>query len=181
MRAQLVLVALAPALFALPAAAALSCDACRLVQTLAPSEDRERRIIELENRIDALNTEIRGINTNWPVGYTLLAYGGYVVAPSGIFGGGAALVYGLVFLSLGDRTLGTALLVAGGVGLLVGLAAVAAIIYGFTRGKAVADDARARRDSLVEERLRLQRELDREKTRDLGTTSSPPLVQVLTF
>lgn len=144
------------------------------------------REVELGHRIDDLNAQIRGINTNWPSGYIVLAYAGYVLAPGGIIGGGALLAYGLLFSSLdvATRSLGAAFIAAGAVGLVVGLAGVGAIIFALVRGTAVANEAKARRDGLIRERTELERELEILRSRtpqNPSTGGATTLIPVLAF
>ncbi len=178
-------------LLVLPSAAeaspSVSCDGCALLASDRPVRrvDDSARLLELENRVDELNREIRGINTNWPGGYIALAYVGYVVAPMGIIGGSSFLIYGLLLSSVEmTRSLGIALAAIGAGGLVLGLAGVGAIVFAVIRGTAVANEAKARRDVLVDERQGLERELDRLR----GRTAPPGanatftgLVPVLAF
>src|SRR4051794_40277702 len=72
---------------------------------------------ELETRIDALNSQLRSLNTNWPIGSVVAAYFGYGLAPLVLPGGGLLAVAGII----GTR-IAPGLLIAGlavtGVGIL---------------------------------------------------------------
>ncbi len=141
------------------------------------------RIKKLELEIDRLSSEIRGISTNWPTLYIVLGYGGYVLAVPGILAGGALLASGLLASTVsGVGEAATVLLLLGGAGMVVGLAGVAAIIYGFIQGNAVAEQARARRKELSEQRDALKRELQELRDRQPSAPArSGHMVTVFAF
>ncbi|MBX5484252.1 MAG: hypothetical protein IRZ16_20705 [Myxococcaceae bacterium] len=134
---------------------------------------------QLQLRIDELNREIRSIDVNWPTHLLIIGYAGYVLAPTCLlFGGGIALM-GLLGLSNG---VGSAALVAVGAAVfLVGVAGVAAIVYAWTTGNAIQQEARRRRDALIREREAAEAEL--RALRSSRTDFAPPgaLVTLLTF
>lgn len=179
---------------------ALDCAHCSLTGTLlaqaetAPPlpgdgapEAQPRTRAQLESRISELNNEIRSINSNWALKYILIGYAGYVVGPVGILGGGMMLLYGVLASAVGaPGGYAAVFLGVGAVAMVVGVLGVVAIIWAITSAAAEADVNRKRREGLIQERDRYERQL-----RDMGggspaapgvhTVSAPVMLTVLRF
>lgn len=171
-------------------APAAECRACSLIAQaevpppLPPDAPRLQTEEELQSRVDTLNHEIRGINVNWPPKYIVMAYGGYVFAPTGIFGGGFLLLFGLLTTSANlPGGFGPIFLAVGGVGVLLGVLGVIAIIYAWTAGNAETEANRARRNELILERQRLEEQLRQMRRLPPAhhTVSAPVMLSVLRF
>lgn len=127
----------------------------------------ESRIRELTSQVGLLQSEIRSIDVNFPIGSLVMAYFGYVLTPLLLIG------IPLIIVGLGesddeDRStlvgIGTGLTVTGavGVGLLVG---------GLVSGSRASSANRTRREELIRERIRMEDELrDLKSRRDARST-----------
>ncbi len=124
-------------------------------ETSHPEEDLDARIQELTLRVSLLQSEIRGIDTNWPAGSLVMAYSGYVLSPLLLLG------IPLILIGLdksGEDNAGTWL--ALGAGMTVGgVAGVGLLIAGVVTGAQGASVNRARREELVRQRIQLEDEL----------------------
>ncbi|WP_164008085.1 hypothetical protein [Pyxidicoccus trucidator] len=129
----------------------------------APQMDPEleARIQDLTSQVGLLQSEIRSIDVNFPIGSLVMAYFGYVLSPLLLIGI-PLIIIGLNADDSDDRStlvgLGTGLSVTGavGVGLLVG---------GLVTGSRESSANRARREELIRERIRLEDDLRDLKTR----------------
>jgi hypothetical protein len=145
------------------------CDSCRLVANASSASGLEVRRQELRRRIDDINLDTRSMKTDFPVGSLVLAYLGYSFAPLLLIGipvilvspliGGAALAIGIALTA-------------------VGVGGVVALVAGLTSGFKAQEELRARRDALVNERLRLEDEL---KSLSSPTGGTSPQVRGLTM
>jgi hypothetical protein len=136
------------------------------------SEDLDTRIHDLTLQVTALNDEIRGIDVNWPIGWLVMAYFGYVLGPLLLVG-----IPLLVFSGLAEDVETHDTVVALGVGLTgVGVAGVGLLVAGLVTGSRTANVNRQRRDDLVRERIRLEDEL-RGLKREPGSVRAPRQVR----
>lgn len=126
--------------------------------------DLDERIRELTYRVGMLQRQIRAINTNWPARALVLSIVGYVLSPLALVGI-PLLIFGAA--SLGEEDHGEAGLLLGvGLGLTAaGAAGIGLVTVGAITGIREASVHRARRDELVQERIRLEDELRDLKTR----------------
>lgn len=151
------------------------CESCSLIaQATSSASNLEARRLELRRRIDDLGAETRSMKTDFPIGSLVLAYAGYVFAPF--------LLLGVPLIAVAPVLGGTALAI--GIALTaVGAAGVVALILGLTSGFKAQEELRARRDSLVKERLRLEDELKSLPSRSGDLSPTPPQVTLtlLTF
>ncbi|MFP2906286.1 hypothetical protein ACLESD_14710 [Pyxidicoccus sp. 3LFB2] len=117
--------------------------------------DLEARIQELTSQVGLLQSEIRSIDVNFPIGSLVMAYFGYVLTPLLLIG------IPLIIVGLGESDdddqatlvgIGTGLTVTGavGVGLLVG---------GLITGSRASSANRLRREELIRERIRMEDDL----------------------
>ncbi|MBZ4415226.1 hypothetical protein [Myxococcus sp. RHSTA-1-4] len=147
----------------------------RLLVAQAPPEapasrvdpELDARIHELTRQVALLQSEIRGIDVNFPVGSLLMAYFGYVLSPLLLVG------IPLIIVGLGEEDDGDqATMIGVGAGLsLAGVAGVGLLVAGFINGTQASNDNRARREELIRERIRLEDELrDLKARRDARTT-----------
>ncbi len=130
----------------------------------APSVDAaelDARIRELTSQVGLLQSEIRSIDVNFPIGSLVMAYFGYVLTPLVLIGI-PLIIIGLDADNVDDRdllvNLGTGLTVAGAVG--VGL-----LVAGLVTGSRESNANRAQREELVRERIRMEDELRELKAR----------------
>jgi hypothetical protein len=139
---------------------------------MPPAEPRvdpelDARIRELTQQVALLQSEIRGIDVNFPMGSLVMAYLGYVLAPMVLLG------IPLIVIGLGEEDDDDqATLVGLGAGLSVaGAAGVALLISGLITGTQASKVHRARREELIRERIRLEDELrDLKARRDARAT-----------
>jgi len=138
------------------------------------------REVQLQGEIDAINTQLRGLKTDWPTASVVMAYLGWSISP-------VALV-GLLVLALGASVgIGTITLI-GVVLLVVGLAGIALGIAGVVTGIAGSNAAKAERDELFQRRSALEGELKLLRQGGAGPAgvdrsfeSSPRLITVASF
>ena len=104
---------------------------------------------QLQSEIDAINTQLRGLKTDWPTVSVVMAYLGWSVSP--------IILVGLLVMALAPAF--PALLLIGIVIVVVGLAGVALGIAGIVTGIAGQNAAKAERDALIQRRGELEREL----------------------
>ncbi len=132
---------------------------------------------QLQRDIDSINERLRGLKTDWPTASVVMAYIGWSASP-------VALV-GLLLLAVGGLAGFPALTLVGVVLLVIGLAAVALGIAGIVTGIAGQNAAKAERDELIQERVRLENELKALRARpgsvDRSFESSPRLFTVASF
>ncbi|MFP2934292.1 hypothetical protein ACLESO_56075 [Pyxidicoccus sp. 3LG] len=129
----------------------------------------DARIRELTTQVALLQSEIRAIDTNWPIGSVVMAYAGYILAPL-LLVGVPLIIIGLGESDEDDR----ATLVGLGAGASVGGAVgVGLLIAGLVSGSREANVNRVRREELIRERIRLEDELrDLKSRRDARSTLS---------
>jgi hypothetical protein len=151
-----------------PATTPALCESCRLLARAERADPEvEARRQELRRRINELTTETRGMKTDFPVGALMLSYVGYVFAPF--------LLIGLFVTAIAPFIGGSTLLV--GLALTaLGVGGVVALVVGLTSGFKAQEEMRARRDALVNERLRLEEEL---KSLPPSSGGAPPSVSPL--
>ncbi|MCP3144198.1 hypothetical protein [Pyxidicoccus xibeiensis] len=129
----------------------------------------DARIRELATKVALLQSEIRSIDTNWPIGSVVMAYAGYILSPL-LLVGIPLIIVGLGESDDDDRStlvgLGAGLSVGGAVG--VGL-----LVTGIIRGSRVARVNRAHREELIQERIRVEGELSDLKSRRDARSTSP--------
>lgn len=132
---------------------------------------------QLQRDIDSINERLRGLKTDWPTASVVMAYIGWSVSPVALVGLMLLLVGGLVSVPV--------LSLVGLVLVVVGLAAVALGIAGIVTGIAGQNAAKAERDELIQERVRLENELKALRARpgsvDRSFESSPRLFTVASF
>jgi hypothetical protein len=140
----------------------------------APMGVREGQI---QSEIDAINTQLRGLKTDWPTASVVMAYLGWSLSP-------VALV-GLLVLALGGATGIATITLVGIVLLVIGLGGVALGIAGVVTGIAGQNAAKAERDELLQRRGELERELKGLKQNSPGVDrsfeSSPRLFTIAAF
>jgi hypothetical protein len=123
--------------------------------SLPGDAELDARIRELTTQVGLLQSEIRSIDVNFPIGSLVMAYFGYVLTPLALIGI-PLIIIGADADNVDDRDtlvhLGTGLTVAGAVG--VGL-----LIAGLVTGYQESNVNRARREELVRERIRLEDDL----------------------
>ncbi|MCY1016800.1 hypothetical protein [Pyxidicoccus sp. MSG2] len=127
----------------------------------------DARIRELTTQVGLLQSEIRSIDVNFPIGSLVMAYFGYVLTPLALIGI-PLIIIGVDEDNVDDRdtlvNLGTGLTVAGAVG--AGL-----LIAGLVTGYQESSANRARREELVRERIRMEDDLrDLKARRDARST-----------
>ena len=145
------------------------CDSCRLLAAAERGEeDIEVRRRELRRRIDELTSQTRSMKTDFPIGALVLSYAGYVLSPF--------LLIGLGVVAISSAFGGSALAV--GLALTaIGMAGIVALVVGLVTGFKAQEELRAKREELVNERLRLEEEL-----RSLPSSrGGPPSVTPLTI
>jgi hypothetical protein len=141
----------------------------------APAGARE---VQLQSEIDGINTQLRGLKSDWPTASVVMAYLGWSVSP-------IALV-GLVVLGLGTLIMTPVVAIVGIVLIVIGLAGVALGIVGIVTGIAGQNAAKAERDELIQRRGELERELKGLKQGgapgvDRSFESSPRLFTIAAF
>lgn len=105
------------------------------------------RALQLQGEIDAINDQLRGLDTNWPTVSIVMAYVGWSISPIALIG--------LVLMAVPFPSV----FMVGVVVLVIGLAGVALGIAGLVTGVSAANAAKAERDELIRRRETLQREL----------------------
>ncbi|NOK20387.1 hypothetical protein [Corallococcus carmarthensis] len=145
-----------------------------------PDGGLDARIHELTQRVGLLQEEIDGIRLGRPRSSKIMTTFGFILA--------AALLIGLPVMLDGllDSGADQELSLILGVPLtIVGVVGVVMIVVGFSRGGRIARENKARRDSLVEEKTRLEAELrdlqarrDGLRTRQWQPRPSIPLIAV---
>ncbi len=136
------------------------------------------REAQLQSEIDGINTQLRGLKTDWPTASVVMAYLGWSVSP-------IALV-GLLVLAIGTGVGAGVITLVGIVMLVIGLGGVALGIAGIVTGIAGQNAAKAERDELLQRRGELERELKGLKQGgapgvDRSFESSPRLFTVAAF
>ncbi|QSQ20197.1 hypothetical protein JY651_33700 [Pyxidicoccus parkwayensis] len=124
---------------------------------LAPpvDADLDARIRKLTTEVNLLQSEIRSIDVNFPIGSLLLAYCGYVLTPMLLIGI-PLIIFGLDQEDPDDETA----LLRWGTGLTaVGVVGVGLVIAGLVSGSNEANGNRLKREELVRERIRMEDEL----------------------
>ncbi len=128
-----------------PAAApAAGCERCELLP-------RDDRAWHLTRRIADLDVRIASVSDAWPQSAVVLVFAGVSFGP-------VLTVVGGLMVGLGAGTI-PALLVPGVVVLVVGLVGVALMVWGTLKAARASDEARRERAVLMEERTRLEQEL----------------------
>ena len=123
--------------------------------SLPGDAELDARIRELTSQVGLLQSEIRSIDVNFPIGSLVMAYFGYVLSPL-VLVGIPLLIIGLGEEDDDDR----AALVAWGTGLTVtGAVGVGLLITGLVTGSQESNEKRARREELIRERIRLEDDL----------------------
>ncbi|MBL8922972.1 MAG: hypothetical protein JNJ54_29250 [Myxococcaceae bacterium] len=115
---------------------------------VAPAGGRE---LELQGRIDSINSRLRELKNDWPTISVVMAWVGWSVSP-------IALV-GLLVMLAGGAIGAPVVTLIGVVMLIVGLAAVAIGIAGVVTGITASNAAKSEREELIREREGLEREL----------------------
>lgn len=175
---MLIALALSLQLSAAPGSGFLSgserCGSCLLAQ--APERTREA---ELTREIDLLNSRIRSVSTDWPVGSLIASYFGYglspffligaLLVPAGLMAGG----------SMAGPLLAIGIITAG-----VGVLGVALLVVGIMTGLSASNQAKAEKAQLVQERERLEaelREVKRGQQRSHAPEPAPAWITVAAF
>lgn len=109
------------------------------------------RELELQGRIDGINSRLRELKNDWPTISVVMAWVGWSVSP-------VALV-GLLVMLAGGAVGAPVVTLVGVVLLVVGLAAVAIGIAGVVTGITASNAAKSEREELIREREGLEREL----------------------
>jgi hypothetical protein len=109
--------------------------------------------VALEQRIAALQAQIRGTDVHFPTGYLVMAYLGYGLLPFTLIGPVTLIASAFV----GSQF--PALVLVGAVLTGVGVVGVTLLIIGLVEGGRIERESRRHRDALVEERIRLEAEL----------------------
>ncbi|MBX7100053.1 MAG: hypothetical protein K1X89_20230 [Myxococcaceae bacterium] len=132
---------------------------------------------QLQADIDAINTRLRLLDTNWPIPSAVSLYVGIGLASTGFLGEGMLLFTGAV---LGSR--GRSLPVGLHVGMLVvaGLGLVLSAI-GIVTGVRAAGPAREERERLTEDRRRLEDALRASKRQSPMQLELPPASLLLQY
>ncbi len=133
---------------------------------------------QLQSEIDAINTQLRGLKTDWPTASVAMAYVGWSVSPISLVG--------LLVLAIGIGLTEPTIALAGIVMLVIGLGGVALGIAGIVTGFAGQNAAKAEREELIQRRSELERELKGIKQGsppgvDRSFESSPRLFTVAAF
>ncbi len=146
----LVAFALAQAPDVTDASASPSASAPREGAALASDAPRSAHL--LERRIRELDLKLASVNESWPQGDTVLMFTGVSFGP-------LLTVLGAVMIATGAAAI-PALVVPGIVVLAVGIVGVAVLVLGAWRASNASESARAERARLLEERGKLEAELD---------------------
>lgn len=133
---------------------------------------------QLQSEIDAINTQLRGLKTDWPTASVVMAYLGWSVSPIALIG--------LLVLAIGVGLTAPVITLVGIVMIVIGLGGVALGIAGIVTGIAGQSAAKAERDELIQRRGALERELKGLTTGgapgvDRSFQSSPRLFTVAAF
>jgi hypothetical protein len=135
------------------------------------------RELQLQNEIDAINTQLRGTKTDWPTGSVVMAYLGWTLSPISLLG--------LLFIAIGSGVNIAAFAIAGLAMLVIGLGGVALGIVGIVTGIATQNAAKAERDELIQRRTELERELKAARQSPAGVDRSfeshPRLITIAAF